>query len=276
MVSHINNTKQSEKLMEDPANLLKLYQEQLKHLSHIEKTDDLALVFITFATLAIFVLFHIPFVKEEPHDVIGLGVIAIILLGGAGIYGTTRRMTYRMQHVVIINRVGRALGAVQAGIIPASLGNETAGNLWDFGKRLFLGYRGPIIVFYSTAIWALVFSLFFEIDFGTKSLPLAALTGLAIVAVANLTSILSSWQQLKPEMLALKQEVELGTSTTKPLSEQHCDLADSMMRLRPPRLNEALSYYEEALILEPASSRAKAGFDKLMSWKIRDYPYKSQ
>ncbi len=88
--------------------------------------------------------------------------------------------------------------------------------------------------------------------------------------------MLASWATIKEETLALKQEMELGTSTTKSLAEQYCDLADSMMRLRPPRLNEALSYYEESLSLEPLNSRAQEGVNKLMSWKVQDYRYKSQ
>lgn len=271
MAYNFEEPKQSEKLLQDPGHSLKLYQEQFKHLRHIENADDKALIFITSAVLAIFVLFHLPFVKETPLDAIGLGTVAIILLGGHGIYGTTRRMTYRMRHLIIINRLGRAMGAVQAGVIPASLGSEMPGNLWAFWKKLTLGYRGPAIVLYSILIWAVVFSLFFEISPGHESLPLAIIVGLVIVAFANLTSLFTSWSQLKQEIIALKQEVELGTSTQKSPAEQYCDLADSMMRFRPPHLNDALNYYETALKHEPENIRARAGFDRLMSWKVVDY-----
>lgn len=263
--------KQSEKLLQESGELLKIYREQFEHLRHLENSEYLHLIFIASISLAISIIVHFPFMKGDPHDVLGLGVIAIFLLGGPGIYGTTRRMTYRLRHLVIINHISRALGAVRAGVIPASFGSGTAGSLCDFAKRLILGYMGPTVVFYSVLIWAVVVSLFVELGPGIKSLPLAALVGLAIVAFANFTSLLTSWSQLREEMVALKQEVELGTSTQKSLAEQHCDLADSMLRLRPPRLNDALNHYEIALKLEPDNARAKEGFDKLMSWKVVDY-----
>lgn len=275
MVSHIGHTKQSQKLLEDPANLLKLYQEQFIQIRHIENADSFSLAFITVITLAIFFFMHHSIPVLEKHDIIGLGVILIFLLGGPGIYGTTRRMTYRMRHLAVVSRVSKIMGAVQTGVIPASFGTEVAGSLWDFGKRIILGYRGPVIVFYSVLMWGIVFSLYFEL-LGAQSLAWAVITGFLIVAFANASSMLASWATIKEETLALKQEMELGTSMTKSMAEQYCDLADSMMRLRPPRLNEALSYYEESLSLEPLNSRAQEGVNKLMSWKVKDYRYKSQ
>ncbi len=275
MAYNFEETKQSERLLQEPGHLLKIYREQFEHLRHIENSDSAHLIFITSATLAILILLHVPFVKGDSHDVLGLGIAAILLLGGPGIYGTTRRITYRIRHLVVINRLSRAMGAVKAGIIPASFGSDMPGDFWDFAKRLVLGYKGPSIVFYSVLIWAVVFSLFLEVGPAVKSAPLAALVGLFIVAFANFTSLLTSWSQLRQEMIATKQEVELGSSTQKSLAEQHCDVADSMMRLRPPRLNDALSHYEIALKLEPVNERAKSGFEKLMGWKVQDYQYKA-
>lgn len=271
MVSRLDETKQSEKLLQDPTHLVQIYREQFRHLRHVENADSIALIFITGAILAIFVLLHLPFLNDDVHNIIGMGIIGVILLGGTGIYGTTRRMTYRMRHLIIINRIGRALGAVKAGIIPASVGSDLPGNLLDFSRRLVLGYRGPVIVFYSVLIWGMVFSLFFELVPEPHSFILATVTGLIIVAFANLTSLLTSWVQLKHEIIALKKEVELGSSTRISLAEQYCEVADSMMRLKPPRLNDALSHYEEALKIEPGNLRARTGFDKLMNWKIKDY-----
>lgn len=273
-ISHINNTRQSEKLLEDPAHLLKIYQEQFKQIRHLETTDGRSLAFITIITLAAWFFMHRFISFLGSHDIMGLGVILIFLLGGPGIYGTTRRMTYRMRHLAVVSNVSRILGTVQAGVIPASFGTEVPGSLWDFGKRLILGYRGPVIVFYSVLIWGIVLSLYFDM-LGAHSLAWAVIAGFLVVAFANTSSMLASWATMKEETLALKQEMELGTSTNKSLADQYCNLADSMMRLRPPRLNEALNHYEEALKQEPDNPRARAGFDKLMSWKVQDYRYKS-
>ena len=61
MAYNFEEPKQSEKLLQDPGHSLKLYQEQFKHLRHLENADDKALIFITSAVLAIFVLFHLPY-----------------------------------------------------------------------------------------------------------------------------------------------------------------------------------------------------------------------
>lgn len=263
-------TEQAEKLLLNPDYLLRIYEEQFRHVRHLETADMLSFAILGLLSLGIFVLMHRP-LASEPHDALGLAVIAVLMLGGLGIHGTTRRMAYRLRHIAVINRAGVAMGAVRLGVIPASFGGDLPATLWGFWKKLILGYRGPAIVVYTVLIWATVFSSVHEMRLGAAPSFAAGVAGVAIAAVANFTSAWSSWSQMKQEMLTLKQEMELGSSTVKNLAEQHCDLADSLVRLRPPRLNEALAHYQQAAQLEPQNPRARAGLEKLMSWRVQDY-----
>jgi tetratricopeptide (TPR) repeat protein len=104
-------------------------------------------------------------------------------------------------------------------------------------------------------------------------LPWGKASGVAfLVPFFSTASIYTNYQDVKHRLLALRRGLELKRALPQEAADRHCDLAEALLRLSPPRLNEALEHFQKALEMSPGHKRAKEGIEYITTkWEIKQW-----
>jgi len=226
----------------------------------------MALVTFTVVTLLELVLYAahvwIEGSVQQSHEVFGIGLLALALAAGGAHAVIANTDDYWITFVVIA-QLTKGLGLVQRGIFPVSLLAQVPVSLGGFIRRLLGGFRGPFLIVYVILGWYGTFAMLGE----WLALPLAFV--LAILPPVSLAaaSTLFSYERLKHQMVALRRHDELVEASRNNVVGSHCDLAEALLQLDPPRLFHAQKQYELALEIEPGHPRAKEGLQRVLDWR---------
>ncbi|MBI4180558.1 MAG: hypothetical protein HY528_01360 [Chloroflexi bacterium] len=248
---------------QDSYSITEAYKVQFERAHHL---DRMALTTFTIVAVLSLALFAEHVLAErlagQNHEALAIGLLSLALaVGGAhtiianaGDYWVT---------FVLIGQFTRGLGLVQRGIFPASLLAQPPIGWWNYTSRLLGGFRGPLLVIYLTLGWYSGFIMFGE---WLDLLP-AFLWAMLVPLVLAAGSALFCYERMKHQMLALRRHEELIEASRDKIVDSHCDLAEALLWLDPPRLFHARKQYELALEIEPDNQRAKEGLQRVLSWK---------
>lgn len=238
---------------------LAIFREELAHVHHLEW-----IVVAVFTLIAVFtgtaLVFHE--ITEAP----GMGATVLlpllaIALAAAGTHSLVTNTGDYWTSWVVATRALQAAGLVGEGrgTFPESLVAYPPQGAVQVVRRLVQGSRGAFLALYLMLGWASSYA-FLHHYLG----ELASVAVSAIVPVFFcIGSVIVTSGHLRHLFAALVQEGELASGTQEELAERHCSVADTLLLLDPPRTKQALSHYQVALSLDPASRRAQAGIQRL-------------
>lgn len=248
---------------QDSLSVIEAYKVQFERVRHLDHMALLTFVVIAALELSLFAAHvWIETSIHQGHETLGIGLLALALAAGGAHAIITNTGDYWITFVVIA-QLTRGLGLVQRGIFPVSLLAHVPVGWGSFFRRLIGGFRGPFLIVYITLGWYSVFMMLGE----WMVLPLAFVVAiLAPVALAT-GSALFSYQRMEHQMVALRKHDELVEASRNNVVASHCDLAEALLQLDPPRLFHAQKQYELALEIEPDNPRAMEGLQRVLAWK---------
>ncbi|MDO8472934.1 MAG: hypothetical protein Q7T05_03865 [Dehalococcoidia bacterium] len=246
---------------EDLRPMIEAYKEQFGRAKHL---DWLAVtLFIVVAVLAIgLLLLIIAGIVGDGWSERGALIVVLALTAG-GTHAIVAISADRWITFAVISQMTRGLGLVSKGVFPPSLLTRTPADLCSFANRLAGGFQGSLLllllVLGSYAVFLVSRSwLGVPLAFGFAPLP---------PLIFSVISVAFSYNRLQHRLVSLRRYEELALAAKDDLVTNHCNLAEALLLLDPPRLAHARKQYELALELIPDNLRAKEGLQRLAGQK---------
>lgn len=248
----------------DPAALAVIYQEQFRHIRHLD-WSALALVALSVAAFLLVAVLDLIVVAEQNIHTITIHLFVFALTAGSNHYLISNTTAIWLRYAVLTN-TERALGLVRAGVVPSILQFFGPVSFADFLWRFINSPRGPLFFLLLIMGWFVLAQFFLEAG-KYLGAALALLPGLAM----GLLSLYQNYAMARSRLSALHREQELSSALPDQLADRHCDMGEALLKLRPPRLNDAMRQFQLALEADPQHRRAREWLDKMMSWQVKDW-----
>ena len=219
----------------DSYSITEAYKVQFERVQHLDRMALTTFIVIALLELVLFAgHIWIERLVGQSHETLAIGLLGLALAAGGANAIITNTMDYWVTFVLIA-QLTKGLGLVQRGIFPVSLLAQAPVGGRNFILRLLGGFRGPFLIIYVILGWYSAFVMFGE----WLALPLAFV--LAILPSAGLAagSALYCYGRLKHQMVALRRHDELVEASRNDVVTSHCDLAEALLQLDPPRLFHA-------------------------------------
>lgn len=244
--------------------LVQVYKEQLERVHHLDRMVLIVFAIIIPLIFALFALHGLGIVKTEWG---GLPVMLVALaLAAAGAHVTIANASDYWITFYVVAQMTRGLQLVQRGLFPPSVLVGPPTRFWPFCYRLLGGFRGAFMLMYLSIGWLSLFLamqqwLGASLKFGLAFLP---------AFILAFGSAIFCYQRVRARVVPLRRVEEIVEADRQELVNRHCDLAEALLRLDPPRTYFAEKQYELALQMDPENMRAKQGLQRLTRWTRKD------
>lgn len=247
----------------DARAVVEAYREQFGRAHHLDYLVLFTSVFLVALLVVLLVISGLGIIEDKWSQFIV--TLVAMSLAASGAHMTIANTGDYLVTFVVIGLMTRGMGLVQRGLFPVSLLAQFPEGFSSFGRRLIGGFRGPFLVIYLVLGWG---SSFLALNLWLES-PLALSLAVLPPLVLGVLSTLFCYNRLRYQLTALRRHEELGVASMEELVGRHCDMAEALLWLDPPRLFHAQRQYELALEIEPDNPRAKEGLQQVLAWKAR-------
>lgn len=249
--------------MKDNEGSLAVFRDELAHAHHLDWVAMAVFTLVSVFSGVVLVLSEV--LKVQTTGEFALLPLFATALAAAGAHSLVTNAGDYWISCVVATRSLQAAGLVEKGVFPESLVAYPPQAAIQFARRLVLGARGAFLVLYLLLGWASSYSFFHQY----LGLFPSIVAGAVVPMCFAISSTIVTSEHLRHLFTALVQEGELALGTQEDLAERHCSVADALVLLDPPRTREALSHYQVALSLNPASRRAEEGAHRIKALQRR-------
>ncbi|MBI2830432.1 MAG: hypothetical protein HYX81_04655 [Chloroflexi bacterium] len=247
---------------QDLSAVIEPYREHFQRAQHLDRLAVTIFAIIAALLLVNTVILHTVVESGELVERFSITFLMVSLAVGGAHIMIVNAVDYQVTFVVI-GQLTRGLGLVQRGLFPASLLAQVPTSFWSLVSRCLGGIRGPLLIVLMVFGWHSAFEAFSQFATGLFALGL----GLLVPLILATASFEFSHRRFRRQLEALKRHQALADATRDELVDSHCNLADALLWLDPPRLSHAQKQYELALEIEPDNPRAREGLERVLNWK---------